>query len=80
MAIQTKCEDIDWVNNHVYNEDADFSGNFILVIGKYNTSGNQGDMGQAYHDWVTFQQLNLELPMLVITAIILQGRIRSNGC
>ena len=29
------------------------SGPFILVIGKYNTSGNQGDMGQAYHDWVT---------------------------
>ncbi len=29
------------------------SGPFILVIGKYNTSGNQGEMGQAYHDWVT---------------------------
>ena len=44
---------IDWQNDHVFNEDADVSGNFILVIGKYNTSGNQGDMGQAYHDWVT---------------------------
>ena len=44
---------IDWQNNHVFNENADVSGNFILVIGKYNTSGNQGDMGQAYHDWVT---------------------------
>ena len=30
-----------------------FRTNFILVIGKYNTSGNQGEMGQAYHDWVT---------------------------
>ena len=44
---------VDWQNDHVYNEDADTSGPFILVIGKYNTSGNQGDMGQAYHDWVT---------------------------
>ena len=44
---------IDWQNDHIFNEDSDFSGNFILVIGKYNTSGNQGDMGQAYHDWVT---------------------------
>ena len=34
-------------------EEADFNSNFILVIGKYNTSGNQREMGQAYHDWVT---------------------------
>ncbi|MDA8547394.1 hypothetical protein N9K61_01520 [Flavobacteriaceae bacterium] len=44
---------IDWENNHVYSEEADFNSNFILVIGKYNTSGNQQEMGQAYHDWVT---------------------------
>jgi hypothetical protein len=44
---------IDWENNHVYSEEADFNSNFILVVGKYNTSGNQGEMGQAYHDWVT---------------------------
>lgn len=48
---------IDWENNHIVNSELAESGawdtNFILVIGKYNTSGNQGEMGQAYHDWVT---------------------------
>lgn len=48
---------IDWENNHIVNSESAESGAwdsyFILVIGKYNTSGNQGEMGQAYHDWVT---------------------------
>ena len=48
---------IDWENNHIVNSELAESGAwdtyFILVIGKYNTSGNQGEMGQAYHDWVT---------------------------
>ena len=44
---------VDWQNDHVVGEDIDVSGYFILVIGKYNTSGNQGEMGQAYHDWAT---------------------------
>ena len=44
---------VDWENNHIVGENIDSSGYFILVIGKYNTTGNQGAMAQAYHDWVT---------------------------
>ena len=66
---------IDWQNDHIVGENIDVSGNFILVIGKYNTlKVIRVKWDKLIMTGLQFLLFSLEWLCLVTTAIILLGQ------